>query len=149
MNNTPNPYQSSQDTLEEDSDVVQRGRTIVLCIIAFTISVSLFVVLMSALRVGFDKLPTQIVRILLTLLIARALYNGRRWARYLFALLYGLGGAAALFSIPALIETAPPYAIAIMIAMGVGYGVSALTLIASPSVGRFLDYQWRQRNPRN
>lgn len=120
---------------------VNRGRIVVVCVIVFVIGFSILTILLFNLLSGSQRLPAQIVRFALTVGLAVCLYKGQSWARYVMAVLFGIAAAMSLFSLPAMISNAHPIMLGYFIVMIAGYAASAISLIAVPSVGKFLEHQ--------
>ena len=102
---------------------------------------SLLTILLFNLLSGSQKLPAQVVRFLLTIGLAVCLYRGQSWARYLMVFLFGLAAIMSLFALPSVMANAHPVMIAYLVVMIGGYAASAISLVALPSVGKFMMHQ--------
>lgn len=117
----------------------QRGRILVLVVIAFVLGVSLFVIGASNLVTNTGNTPVQAVRFLITLFLCISLYYGRNWVRWLFVVLLSGSGVVAIGVGFTLFSTNP--AAAYFLLMGAVYVGCALVLALSSSVKMFLRYQ--------
>ncbi len=114
-----------------------RGRKIVLTIIGATLVISALVIIRSNLLTGPHRLPQQVVRFILTVLLAFFLYRGANWARWLLVILYGLGGVGSL-GLALFADTGMGL---LLVVMGVCYVFSAGALVSSSAVAAFLAQQ--------
>ena len=136
-----NLYEPTDVSTHGDEQLVGRGRFVVLCVIGFVVMFSLLTILLFNLLSGSQKLPAQVVRFLLTIGLAVCLYRGQSWARYLMVFLFGLAAIMSLFAPPSVMASAHPVMIAYLVVMIGGYAASAISLVALPSVGKFMMHQ--------
>ena len=117
----------------------QRGRILVLLVIAFVLGVSILVIGTSNLVTKTGNTPAQAVRFLITLFLCISLYYGRDWVRWLFVVLLSVSGVFAI-GIAASLFSSNLAAVSFLI-MGIVYVGCALVLALSSSVRMFLRYQ--------
>ncbi len=137
-----NPYEPpTVVSTHGDGHLVNRGGLVVLFVIGFVVTFSLLTILLFNVVLGSQKLPAQVVRFFLTIGLAACLYRGHSWARYLMAILFGLGAIVGIFALPLTIANAPPVMLAYFAVMIGGYAASSISLVILPSVGKFLIHQ--------
>ena len=115
---------------------VARGRVLVLVALGAIVGVSLIVIGVFVHHHGTGRLPAQLIRFALTVVLAVFVYRGRPWARWVAVVLIGGAGLILLThskSTPVLV-------------MGVVYVVSA-GLLVLPSATAFLTSQLDARGP--
>ena len=110
---------------------VDRGRRYVLGCILCMLGTSVGVIVLYMAARGPDRLPIQLVRLGITVLISLFLYRGVPAARVLTVIGTSLGGVLALFS--GLLFLAVPY-----------LGIAAV-LVFSPSVSAYFNYRQRRK----
>lgn len=119
------------------SGEADRGRGIVLVIIGVTLGTSALVIITTNLKIGPQRLPQQVVRFVLTVLLTVCLYRGVGWARWLSVILFGLAGVGAL-GVGLLADTG---ARLVLLVMGVCYVVCGGVLLLSKAVAAFFAQQ--------
>ena len=110
----------------------ERGRRLVLCVIAASLTISVFTIVAFNLRRGTERLPQQVVRLLLTVGLCVLLYRGANWARWAAGILFAVAGLASLLGgFRVLLNGVAGLP---LIAMGVVYVSSAAILLFVPAV---------------
>jgi hypothetical protein len=120
-------------------DAVAHGRRYLQIALVFLIATDIAVTVAYVVRLGPGRLPQQVVRLMLWLLIAFFILKGKGWARWLLVVLL-LGGLMALLPTltrPNAFAPGERLGTALMAAMYAGYGVVARGLIWSDSVRAF------------
>ena len=74
---------------------MEAGERIVLYIVVATLSISAAVIAWTTLATGPEKLPVQLVRFALTVLLCVFLFRGASSARWIAIVLFALGGLGA------------------------------------------------------
>ena len=123
-------------------DMVNKGRKMVTALIVVILlvdiitvaSVSSIYAVSGRADLASFKLLQGIFRFILTGLLMFYLYKGHRWAKWLSAVLFGLGGFVALVSLVSIFNL-------VLLTMGLVYAFFCISLIASGSVNKFLQYQ--------
>ncbi len=108
------------------------GRGMVLAVIAGTLTVSILVIVAFNIIQGPERLPQQIIRLLLTFGLCVFLYRGANWARWIAGILFAWGGVGSLLA-GALMLSSNMYGI-VLFAMGLVYVGSAIILLFLPAV---------------
>ena len=73
------------------------GQGLVIAVVAALISTSALVAVVYYFERGSDRLPSQVVRFLLTVVLCVFLYRGANWARWVAGVLCGLSGVGSMF----------------------------------------------------
>ena len=128
--------------LSESRGAVARGRAIVITIIALVISLSFAIIALYFVALGTEKMPHQLIRLVLTLVLAWFVYRGRPWARWVMALLLICASVMGLILIVMNPEQQILLTIGILSAI---YGAAGIALIASRSVTAFMDMRTGRR----
>jgi hypothetical protein len=110
----------------------ETGRRLVLAVIVASLTLSVLVIVAFNLGRGPERLPQQIVRLLLTIGLCVFLYRGANWARWVAGLLFALGGLGSLLGGLAALSTG--MAGLLLIVMGLVYVGSAVVLFFAPTV---------------
>lgn len=126
------------------SQQARTGRIIVLTVLVLTVVMSAGMITLTNLMRGPDRIGQEAVRFLLTILLCVLVYQGKGWARWVYAALLGLGGLFALVSAVPLAAMAPVGAL-LVAAIGVVYLACAITLAAVPSVRAYFAERRAQR----
>jgi hypothetical protein len=131
------PPVADSDQPDTQRALVERGRALVIAVIVPSMAATLIV---------FAAMPriSSFVRTLLTALLLYFLYRGKRWARAVFVILYGLAIVFALATID-FTRTTLDFWRLYLAGMPVVYLVSIIILTASPAVSAFM---YTQRNAR-
>ena len=111
------------------------GRGLVLAVIVATLALSALAIITSNVVRGSERLPTQIVRFLLTVGLCVFLHRGANWARWVAGVLFILAGLAGLVGGAALVTLSPLGFV--VIAMGLVYLASAYILLFVPAVREY------------
>jgi len=121
---------------ETSAPSVAHGRAIVLSVILLTISISL-----ATLWASRDsRLATSLVRFNVTVGLATCLYYGQPWARGFVTTLLILATGISFYVVLS-DDMLQPLTVLRILAVGILHGASAFSLLAFPSVGRFLEQQ--------
>ena len=120
---------------------VDRGRKIVLAIIVATIAFSAFSIITFISTVGPQRLPFQVVRFFLTILLGVFLYRGAKWVYWVSVILFAFSGVTGLMGAFLLGFTLMALG---SVAMGIVYVLSAWVLVYSNNVRLFLEQQRRR-----
>jgi hypothetical protein len=128
--------ESKETEVEADPKV---GRRYVLAAVALLVTVDLVVLVGYLARIGTDRLPQQLVRLLLLLGLCWALLRGRQWARWLTVVLLfgGLWVGMGVLGQPGAFGRERLPGTLGMLTLYVGYGIVARGLIWSASVRAF------------
>jgi hypothetical protein len=121
--------------------VIERGRKLLIINIALVLTISVATIAFYASNVGTGRLPTQVVRLLITIGLCWGLYRGSKVARYLMAVLLSLGFALALVGLPAVLRSGNAGGILIVGSMVAAYFFVAATLFWSSSIVAFQNHQ--------
>jgi hypothetical protein len=122
-----------------ESDRIQRGRLIVIVVIAAVLLISCFTFLAGIARSNLS--PFAMVRFALTIGLCVMLWRGHSWARWLSAVLFGLGGIAAILVLASSATDDNPMIGTTMLFFGVIYFAISATLILSSDVRAFAVFQ--------
>ncbi|MGK2857693.1 MAG: hypothetical protein ACSLFQ_10855 [Thermoanaerobaculia bacterium] len=131
----------------EEHVKIERGRSIVQLDIALCIGTSILTIMIYVMSLGPERLPTQIVRFLLTVVLCVFLYRGYSVARYLLIILLGVTLGLMGLALPSVFAAGKPGVTVGILLMGLGYAFIMVTLARSESVKAFLDTQEESRNP--
>lgn len=101
-------------------------------VIAVTLALSVMVILVYLTSIGPQKVPQQIVRLILTGVLCVFLYRGVNWARWVAGILFVLAGIVGIASGTALLYIGA--GAFVLLAMGAVYVGSAVILLFVPSV---------------
>lgn len=113
----------------------------VLAVIAISIVLSMLAIAFYILTVGGDKIPQQVFRRGLTMLLCFFLYQGQGWARWVMTGLFALGSVYGLVTAFTLFALGIAFGAIVMLVMSILYLGCGLTLLLSSSVAAFLAYQ--------
>jgi hypothetical protein len=119
----------------------QAGRKLVLRVAVVAVSLSILSIATFMIAEGATRLPQQLLRLTLTVLLCVYLVRGAPWARWTSAVLFLLGGLLSLGGGAKLLET--PGSAWVMISLGAIYLYCAGVLILSRSVSAFFDQAQR------
>lgn len=125
---------------EPDRSVLLAGRQILRRHVFAVISISALTILQYNLVIGPDRLPAQVVRFALTLLLCYGIYRGSPLAKWLAVCLFGIAGVLffSLLLSPGHIGTLNWLTAA---ANCMTYLLFAWSLIRSTAVAAFLEFQ--------
>ncbi len=123
------------------NEQVDRGRKIVLAIIVATIAFSAFSIITFISAVGPQRLPFQMVRFVLTVLLGVFLYRGTKWVYWVSVILFGFAGVKGLMDAFLFGQTLMALG---SVAMGIVYVLSAWVLVYSNNVRLFPEQQRRR-----
>ncbi len=111
------------------------GRVWIIAISCVCVCMSLVTILFTNWVSGTPFRLTQGIRFVLTILLCLALYQGRSWARWISAILFGLGGLSALGAGVVLVRVTP--LAVVLLGMGVVYLSCVALLFLIPSIRHF------------
>ena len=111
---------------------VESGRRLVLAVIVASLTLSVLAIVAFNIARGPERLPQQIVRLLLTVGLCVFLYRGANWARWVAGILFVLAGLGSLLGGVAVLSTS--MAGLLLIVMGFVYLASAVVLLFVPAV---------------
>ncbi len=139
----PNPYMTPLEGHPKRSQrSVTIGRIVVVTVIVIVVGISVMTILLYNLLLGNQKLPTQVIRLALTIGLAVALYRGHLWARNLMVFLFGIASVVMLVMLPKLFYLyGEPVIFGFVVATTIGYALSAIALTVVPDVAVFLEHQ--------
>jgi hypothetical protein len=118
---------TTHEEVQETKDQEDRGCKIVLGIIGATVGFSALAIITFILSVGAQRLPLQVIRFILTILLGILLYRGTKWAYWVLVVLYGLAGVNALVGGFLLLRNTLMELVSL--ATGVVYILSAVVLV--------------------
>jgi hypothetical protein len=113
----------------------EAGKKLVVRVAVIAVSLSIVTIVTFSIDQGATRLPQQLVRLTLTVLLCIYLVRGARWARWTSAVLFLLGGLLSLGAAAQLLGT--PADAWIMVGFGAIYLYCAGVLLASRSVSAF------------
>lgn len=119
------------------NDDMRRGRFLVVFYSLLMLFISVYVIVTYVTLKGTDRLPTQVIRFLLTAALCFWLYRGNRLVKWTMVVCLGLGGSGALIH---LIQN-PWSVFSVIASLAVVYLLFAGLLVFSPKVNAFLAYQ--------
>ncbi|MGI8982608.1 MAG: hypothetical protein ACR2FY_25530 [Pirellulaceae bacterium] len=125
-----------------ESGKVQRGRLIVITVIAAVLFLSISILIVGALQSTTS--PFAIVRLALTIGLCVMLWRGHSWARWLAAVLFGLGGVAGILVLTSSATAKQPAVGTLMLFMAIIYFVISASLILSSDVRAFMAFQRKE-----
>ena len=125
--------------------MIERGRKLLIINITLVLTISVATIAFYASNVGTGRLPSQSVRLLLTIALCWGLYRGSSVARYLMAVLLSLGFGLALVGLPAVLRVGNTAGILLVLSMVAAYFFVAATLFWSSSIVAFQDHQKEKR----
>jgi|GEM_PF-2015682 hypothetical protein len=123
----------------QESDKVGRGRLIVIAVIAIVIFFSFVTFAAGIMRLNLSAFG--MARFILTIGLCVMMWRGHSWARWLAAVLFGLGGVAAMLVLTSPETVDQPAVGTVMLFMGIVYFVISASLIFSSDVRAFAAYQ--------
>jgi hypothetical protein len=119
------------------SPLVKRGRAIVGTIAVTHVALAIGVILLVLLLGRFEHLPRLGAKLLATASTAYGLWQGSRWAKWLYVLGFAVGTGFFLY----LAATMPPAVMWLPGSGGIVFGVLAALLAFSPAVNQFMAFQ--------
>jgi hypothetical protein len=117
------------------------GRKLVVRVVVIAMALSLFTIATFMLAQGTTRLPQQLLRLTLTVMLCIQLVRGASWARWTSAILFLVGGLISLGGVAGLLGT--PASAWLMLGFGGIYLYCAGVLIASRSVSAFFSQAQR------
>lgn len=115
----------------------QAGRKLVIRVVLIAIAISIFSIASFVLAQGTARLPQQLLRLTLTLVLCMFLLRGAPWARWVSAVLFLAGGLLSVGAGLTLLGT--PSSAWVMVGMGAIYLYCAGVLMLERSVRAFFD----------
>lgn len=119
---------------------IQKGKTLVIAIIAAVLILSLINITVIGTLVSEPPTIEDAIRFLLSIALCYFLYQGQGWARWVLGVLLALGGFAAIPSFFLLFQVSFLGAVWLLI-MGISYLGCSWFLLRSPEVKSFLAYR--------
>ena len=123
------------------SVLVKRGRAIVGTIAITHVALAIGVILLVLILGRFEHLPRLGAKLLATASTAYGLWQGSRWAKWLYVLGFAAGAGFFLY----LAATMPPAVMWLPGSGGVVFGVLPGLLAFSPAVNQFMAFQRGER----
>lgn len=123
------------------SPLVKRGRAIVGSIAVTHVALAIGTILLVLVLGRFDQLPRLGVKFIATASTAYGLWQGSRWAKWLYVFGFTVGAGLLLY----LAATVRPLAMPFPAAGGILFAVLAALLAFSPAVNQFMAYQRGER----
>lgn len=111
---------------------IAKGRRLVLAVIVASLSISGIVIIVTNMPRGSDELPSQTIRLFLTVVLCIFLYRGSNWARWVAGILLVFGAVTSMILGFGITSSTP--AGLLIVLMGLVYSASAVVLIFVPSV---------------
>jgi hypothetical protein len=96
---SPHPSRLALHDDQIENEEFQRGRRLLVGVIVMLFVADLASAAFYTWRIGWDKLPAQVVRLGLSIALCWAMYVGFSWARYTVIVLLWLGMVYGLFAV--------------------------------------------------
>lgn len=119
------------------SERAQKGQIILLVYLVLVLLASVGVIAFYVSSRGTDRLPAQLIRFVLTVVLCIFLFRGSRIAKSISVVLFAIGGSLALNGV----FQGSPLTVALSVGLAALYLSFAWMLLWSGSVNAFLEHQ--------